>query len=203
MTGTTLVPMLSGARIDLLAPDWRSVELSDVAYGLAAQRRWVGQARRQVSIADHSNRVAELVKPRRLRLAARLHDGHEYAWGDWPLPALNALAAQLGPEIFADVDSIKRGLDVAIARRVLSAYGPASWPEGESEDTEAHLLAAEMRAEAVHRADAEAARIEACGSGRGGVTTFELGPTPAESTAALAWLAGVKADCFERYEAPQ
>lgn len=199
---TTLIPMLSGARIDLLAPDWRGIELADVAHGLAAIRRWNGQARRHVSVAEHSRRVHDLVAPR-WRLAAALHDaGHEPFFGDLIVPSYNAIVA-LAPAAAEAIEHIKITLDVALCRAVLASFGPAFWPDGQSDAIEALALAIEMRSPQVRRADRDAAAIEARGLGRAGVAApLELGPALPDASEALAWLDLVKAACAERYGAP-
>lgn len=199
--GTTIV-MLSGARVDLLAPDWREIQLTDVAYGLAAIRRWNGQARRPISDIDHSFRVADLCAPR-WRLAALLHDGQEYAFGDWIVPAVNALSEfpGVGPVEYA-IDEIKFRLDVAIGRRVLASFGPASYGQGDSEELEAIRIAHEMRSPEVRRADQEAADLEDRGRGvLGHPNPIELPRALHDVSAANAWIERVQQACADRYGA--
>lgn len=197
--GETTFTMLSGAKIDLLAPDWREIQLSDIAYGMAAIRRWNGQARRQISDAEHSGRVADLVAPR-FRLAAELHDAQEPAFGDWIKPAVNALIALAGESVAFAIDTIKFRLDVAITRRVLASFGPARYEA--SEEAEAFLLAQEMRSPEVRRADELAAEIEDRARGVWGcVDPIDLPRQLPEISAATAWLERVKQACVERYGA--
>ena len=159
----TFAGMISGRRVDLLAPDWREIDLSDVAYGLASIRRWNGQALRQISVAEHSATVASLVEPPQ-RLAALLHDAHEFALGDIIRPTHAAIAA-LAPEAAPAIERLKYTLDVAIARRALAAFGPTfSIP---LQEAEASALADEMRSAAVTAADGAAARLEEAQLGRG------------------------------------
>jgi len=82
--------MLSGRRLDLLAPDPADIEIEDIAHGLARVARWNGQTRgaHAFSVAQHSLIVEDIVaalnpqfeKPD--RLAALLHDAPEYVIGD-------------------------------------------------------------------------------------------------------------------------
>lgn len=191
---STIVATLSGARIDLLAPDWRAIELADVACGLALVRRFNG---RGVSVLDHSERVADLVALPRLKLAARLHDAHEFVFGDWLTPALCAVADLVGLQLYGAVDVVKQRLDVAILRRVLATFGPAEFADEESEDSEAKAIAREMRALEVHAADKAAAALElrALDLGR------PLGPALGAEAETMRWLEGVRRDCAARYGA--
>lgn len=82
--------MLSGRRLDLLAPDPADIEIEDIAHGLARVARWNGQTRgaHAFSVAQHSLIVEEIVTAlnpqfeKRERLAALLHDAPEYVIGD-------------------------------------------------------------------------------------------------------------------------
>lgn len=82
--------MLSGRRLDLLAPSPADIEIEDIAHGLARVARWNGQTRgdHAFSVAQHSLLVADIVatlNPRFSRaehLAALLHDAPEYVIGD-------------------------------------------------------------------------------------------------------------------------
>lgn len=194
--GTTLV-MLSGARVDLLAPDWREIRLTDVAHGLAAIRRWNGQAYRHISDVDHSLRVESLVAPR-LRLPALLHDGQEYIIGDLIVPLMNALIAILGAKVAFAIEDMKYRLDVAICRRVLHSFGPAQYET--TEEAEAHKLAQEMRSPDVKHADQMAAEIENRARGVvGQPDPIELPRALPDISAADAWIEHVKLACVERY----
>ena len=90
--------MLSGRRLDLLDPSALDVEIEDIAHGLARVARWNGQTRGTwpLSVAEHSllvERIAKTLKPALDtggRLAALLHDGHEYVVGDMISPLKNA-----------------------------------------------------------------------------------------------------------------
>jgi len=82
--------MLSGRRLDLLAPSPTDVEIDDIAHGLARLARWNGQTSgdHPFSVAQHSLMVEELLTllypeaPRTWRMVALLHDSPEYVVGD-------------------------------------------------------------------------------------------------------------------------
>ena len=91
--------MLSGWRLDLLDPSPLDVEIEDIAHGLARVARWNGQTagHEALSVAEHSllvERIAGSLRPDladRDRLAALLHDSHEYGVGDLISPVKRAL----------------------------------------------------------------------------------------------------------------
>ncbi|MGE3710688.1 MAG: hydrolase [Hyphomicrobiaceae bacterium] len=82
--------MLSGRRLDLLAPDPADVDIADIAHGLARVARWNGQTTgpHAFSVAQHSLVVeaifarAQPEQEKRWQLAALLHDAPEYVIGD-------------------------------------------------------------------------------------------------------------------------
>lgn len=195
--GGTVVTMISGASIDLVAPDWKEVRLSDVAYGLAAIRRWNGQAHRHISVSEHSRRVGKIAATPML-LPALLHDAHEAYFGDLITPSLNAIARLAGPLVALIVDKIKFQLDVAIARQVLATFGPSKHEHGE--EVEALMLAGEMRLSSVKRADSRAAEIENAGLGRTDKPTALEKALP-DDLEAITWIEEVKQACLERYGA--
>src|SRR5258707_7351910 len=86
--------MLSGRRLDLLAPSPLDVEIGDIAHGLARVARWNGQTRGDhiFSVAQHTllvEAVARVQVPRldrSRRLAVLLHDAPEYVVGDMISP---------------------------------------------------------------------------------------------------------------------
>lgn len=95
MTDPTAKPrawqrMLSGRRLDLLAPQPEDIAIEDIAHGLARVARWNGQTigAHALSVAQHCLIVEEIVAgnagsaSRTLRLAALLHDSPEYVIGD-------------------------------------------------------------------------------------------------------------------------
>ena len=86
--------MLSGRRLDLSSPSSLDIELEDIAHGLARVARWNGQTTGEwaLSVAEHSLLVERIaaayrrgLEPR-WRLAALLHDGPEYVFGDMISP---------------------------------------------------------------------------------------------------------------------
>lgn len=91
--------MLSGRRLDLLAPDPADIEISDIARGLARVARWNGQTRgdHAFSVAQHCLLVEQVMgtitpePPRDLALAALLHDAPEYVIGDLISPFKTAI----------------------------------------------------------------------------------------------------------------
>ncbi len=82
--------MLSGRRLDLLAPSPSDIEIEDIAHGLARVARWNGQTigAYAFSVAQHSLVVCDIVtaiapaSTARVLRAALLHDAAEYVIGD-------------------------------------------------------------------------------------------------------------------------
>lgn len=82
--------MLSGRRLDLLAPSPDDVAIEDIAHGLARVARWNGQTvgAHALSVAQHTLVVEEITSTlnpaleKRWQLAALLHDAPEYVIGD-------------------------------------------------------------------------------------------------------------------------
>ena len=91
--------MLSGRRLDLLAPDPADIAIEDIAHGLARVARWNGQTSgdHAFSVAQHSLLVCDIatrVAPHFTateRLAALLHDAPEYVIGDLISPFKSAI----------------------------------------------------------------------------------------------------------------
>jgi 5'-deoxynucleotidase YfbR-like HD superfamily hydrolase len=91
--------MLSGRRLDLLAPAPDDIAIEDIAHGLARVARWNGQTigDHAFSVAQHSLLVADIVAAldpgagREIELAALLHDAPEYVVGDLISPFKAAL----------------------------------------------------------------------------------------------------------------
>lgn len=109
--------MLSGRRLDLLAPDPADIEIEDIAHGLARVARWNGQTRGEhpFSVAQHSLIVEQIVQsvhpelPASDLLAALLHDAPEYVIGDLISPFKAAIGL--------DYKSFELRLLAAIHRR--------------------------------------------------------------------------------------
>jgi 5'-deoxynucleotidase YfbR-like HD superfamily hydrolase len=82
--------MLSGRRLDLLAPSPDDIAIEDIAHGLARVARWNGQTygENAFSVAEHTvlvETIAGTLNPgweKAWRLAALLHDAPEYVIGD-------------------------------------------------------------------------------------------------------------------------
>lgn len=82
--------MLSGRRLDLLAPSPDDIAIEDIAHGLARVARWNGQTfgDHAFSVAEHAvlvEEIASTLNPQwesRWQLAALLHDAPEYVVGD-------------------------------------------------------------------------------------------------------------------------
>lgn len=78
-----------GHKISPLAPDLTSIDIRDIAYGLAGQNRFGGHARairgHRYNVAQHSVHVSEQVPPP-FALRGLLHDASEAYLGDVPRP---------------------------------------------------------------------------------------------------------------------
>lgn len=82
--------MLSGRRLDLLAPQAADIEIEDIAHGLARVARWNGQTigDHAFSVAQHSLLVTDILRTIEPQFGARelcaalLHDAPEYVIGD-------------------------------------------------------------------------------------------------------------------------
>jgi 5'-deoxynucleotidase YfbR-like HD superfamily hydrolase len=82
--------MLSGRRLDLLAPSPEDIAIEDIAHGLARVARWNGQTygAHAFSVAEHTvlvETIAGTLNPgweKAWRLATLLHDAPEYVIGD-------------------------------------------------------------------------------------------------------------------------
>ncbi len=91
--------MLSGRRLDLLNPEPKDIEISDIAHGLARVARWNGQTTgdHALSVAQHVlivERITADLNPgwdRCWSLAALLHDAPEYVVGDLISPFKTAI----------------------------------------------------------------------------------------------------------------
>ena len=201
---STVFTTVSGRRVDLLRPDWREIDIGDVARGLAQINRFGGQSRRAFSVAQHSLVVAGIAHPA-VRLAALLHDAHETFLGDWTRPGLEALAL-LNDRAEGALSRLRRGLDIAIARRVLEDV-EARPKHGTA--IEAVVIADEMTSTHVCWADIEAGRLEDAIRGQDALqgTSPDIARAcalygalePSGAVIAREWLAAVQAAAFERY----
>jgi len=71
-----------------LAPNFADIDVLDIAHALSHQCRFSGHTRLFYSVAEHSVRVARLLKPRgkRVQLWGLLHDASEAYLVDLPTP---------------------------------------------------------------------------------------------------------------------
>lgn len=113
----TAVTTANGRLFDLYSPDPVTVDLAEVAEGLAKERRWAGQTPGVFySVAQHSAMVgalaAELSKgDARAWAYGLLHDAHECWTGDLATPAKNALRQHGGGDAW---DRMTASLDRSI-----------------------------------------------------------------------------------------
>lgn len=162
-----------GRAIDLMDPDFRAIDLNDIAVSLARTMRFNGQTMRPLSVLEHSFVVMKLAPPR-LRLAALLHDAHEALTGDITRPMMEALALEVaarsgaeapdkaGAAVIAACNAIKARLDLAIAMQVLTllpAYAGENAGNGLHRQA-ARVLAAEMTGHEVAATDQIAGVME-------------------------------------------
>ncbi|MBK9446299.1 MAG: phosphohydrolase [Betaproteobacteria bacterium] len=130
-----------GHRFYPLAPSIDDVAIEDIAHGLAFQCRFNGQTQHFYSVAQHSLMVASLV-PRRLALAALLHDAAEAYLGDMVKPLKNLFPefSRIETEVMAiigarfgvagfDDRQIKRADLIALAteKRDLMPHSSEAW----------------------------------------------------------------------------
>jgi hypothetical protein len=198
---------ISGRAVDLLTPDWRDVDVDDMAHSMGQIRRWCGQSKFPIRLGGHSLLVASLAPPK-LRLPALLHDGHEYVFDDLSSPSLTTIAFLAGPKVRWAVREIKHKLDVAVARAVIEACSPPAPISAEGAAHEAECLALDMMSADVKRADAEALAIEdglrtrAWDDADGAEekrARYWLGCGSTDALVALVWLTHVRAACAERF----
>ncbi|GGF38529.1 hypothetical protein GCM10011321_31850 [Youhaiella tibetensis] len=104
--------------VDLAAPQASTISIEAMAHGLAIINRWAGATELPISVAQHSNLVADIFVTLYPALAgdvihARLHDGHEYVVGDKIRPIVARLALDW-PGVRKAVADIKAEVDSAI-----------------------------------------------------------------------------------------
>lgn len=123
----TWLPTTTGRVFDLMAPDWRAVDLmADVADGLAKIARYTGTVPQgPFSVAQHSIVGADAVYrdtgDRAAAAAFLLHDAHEYVLNDKTSPAAEAealtaeaLCPGAGGVVIQMQRLMKRRVDLAI-----------------------------------------------------------------------------------------
>lgn len=92
----------TGHCFDLAAMDPDTIDIRDIARALSMNCRWGGHVNEFYSVAEHSARVCENVKPE-FKLAALLHDASEAYLLDIPKPFKNML-----PDYMALEDKLMR-----------------------------------------------------------------------------------------------
>ena len=184
------IATVSGKAVDLTAPNWRDVDLADIAFGLSLIPRWAGQRIRQISVLEHTMDVWRTA-PEPLKLEALLHDGHEAYTGDITRPMQRAiLALSLGARNFFDaIGSIQARLDLAIVRQTFFACG---LPE-EMQDMEARFVVEAMRGAGLCGVDDEVLACEAAD------LCYPRREAPLRVKLVDAWLAAVHDECAKRY----
>ncbi len=149
------VGLLNGQMVDLVNPDWRTIDLESLAVSLSRQVRFNGHTSRPISVLEHSFAVAQLVPPQH-RLAALLHDAQEALIGDIVRPVVVAMMASGGEDcrVAHELARLKARCDQAIALAVL-ALAPERLcePASTMHHCVASTLAAEMTGEPVKSAD--------------------------------------------------
>ena len=174
--------MLSGRRLDLLAPAAADIEIEDIAHGLARVARWNGQTAgaHTFSVAQHSllvEAIAASLEPTLTapeQLAVLLHDAPEYVIGD----LISPFKAVVG-------DSYK-----SVEQRILAAIHRRY----DLPDRGSHL------GQIIKRADRAAAFVEAVD-----LAGFErdealrlFGPVEVEGSTLNGWMRPLSADEAER-----
>ncbi len=116
----------SGAFVDLLNPQPDTIELEDIARGLANTCRYGGQIRRFYSVAEHAVLVHDLVaylqQPSAQLLGALFHDAPEAYLHDITSPAKWAMREELASGgdhdlVFCPYDTLTERMEKAIATR--------------------------------------------------------------------------------------
>ncbi len=118
--------MLSGRRLDLLAPSALDIEIEDIAHGLSRLARWNGQTSGNwaFSVAQHCLLVEDIVgrlnkqNNPTLSLAGLLHDAAEYVIGD----LISPFKAVVGIDYKAFESDLLRAIHMRFAL-------PATMPE--------------------------------------------------------------------------
>ncbi len=174
--------MLSGRRLDLLAPSPDDIALDDIAHGLARVARWNGQTSGPhiLSVAQHSLLVEALachLEPglgRSGRLTSLLHDAPEYVIGDLISP------------FKAFVGETYKAVEQKIFDAILGRFG--------LEQPDRTLL------DLIKRADRAAAHLEAtmlAGFEEAEITAV-LGPAEPNLQSFAPWLASAPADAVQQ-----
>lgn len=108
------ITMLSGAQIDLAAPDYTNVRITDIAAGLARICRFGAQIEQFYSVAHHSVIGCHLL-PKHMRYAWLMHDAHEAAMGVDLISPLKAILPQFQALEKRHEDALHRRFNVSNA----------------------------------------------------------------------------------------
>lgn len=109
----TWIGTFSGAKVDFLNPDPKSICIEDIARGLSRVNRFVGQTTEPYTVAQHSVLASRLVPPH-LAGCALLHDATEAYMGDCSRPLKQLLGKAW--------DEIENRLHQAITDAIGEAY---------------------------------------------------------------------------------
>ena len=107
----------SGQRVDLwdIAPE--QIKIEDIAWHLTGVMRFTGAGERNISVAEHSLRVHQMVKDAGgspvAQLWALMHDAHEAYVGDVSTPLKRTIAEVAGKNV---IKAIEARLDLAITK---------------------------------------------------------------------------------------
>ena len=97
---------VSGALIDLFAPDPDLLSIADIAHGLAYNCRWNGHTQQYWSVAQHCVYMADSAM-REDKLTCLMHDAEEAYWGDMIGP-LKVKLKELAPEILERMVDLRK-----------------------------------------------------------------------------------------------
>jgi len=110
-----MITTRTGKRVSLVDPNYRDIDMEDIAHALSMQCRFNGHTKEFYSVAQHSclvsHYVGEMGGTRREQFAALMHDAHEAYMGDifGPMKEFGSIER--------DLHYIERQLDDAIATR--------------------------------------------------------------------------------------
>lgn len=105
------IQTFTGKKVFPLAMTTDMVDIKDIAHALSLKCRFTGHCRTFYSVAEHSMRVAELVRPE-LKLAALLHDAAEAYLPDFARPIKGEayfVIGKVGRAVLGHVEVAQRG----------------------------------------------------------------------------------------------
>jgi hypothetical protein len=95
----------SGQIVYLLNPDPATINIEDIAHGLANNSRWNGHTKAYWSVAQHCCMMHDFA-PKGEELTYLLHDAEEAYWGDMIKPLKNIIF-ELAPEIIRYMNNMR------------------------------------------------------------------------------------------------